>query len=342
MPVKGERCNAAIPLQTYPIGSATASTTQNSHLHLCGEDLPRHRISVYLPPECLHHVGAMKRSCAVAIACGMLLLAAAPLALAAPLKTPTARRGPCWDETLGELQAADKRPAGKGYGLVFYGDSIFESLRGTDKCRSCVSISTRSSCAGVPAVLTKYFGKYSPGVMSMSMDQSANLMWRLQNGQIPKTNKPRVVVINIGTNDFTNCGWSINDQAKKEAALTRELKGIQGRIQAAVALLQKSLPTSKVVILGLLPRGTESGKGIKLDKLDMRWPSHYAKATAKLNSDLRSWAAKQARVSFVDCGSVFISRGSIVTRLMTDAVHPTKDGWEALAKCLEPAVAKAW
>lgn len=47
----------------------------------------------------------------------------------------------------------------QGYGLIFYGDSIMESLRGTDKCRSCNSISTRSSCTGVPGVLTKWFGK---------------------------------------------------------------------------------------------------------------------------------------------------------------------------------------
>jgi len=77
----------------------------------------------------------------------------------------------------------------QGYGIIFYGDSIFESLRGTDKCRSCENISTRSSCAGVPGVLAKYFGKYRPGVMSMSMDQSANLIWRLQNGQIPRRNQ---------------------------------------------------------------------------------------------------------------------------------------------------------
>ncbi len=31
--------------------------------------------------------------------------------------------------------------------------------------------------------------RYAPGVMGMSMDQSANLMWRLLNGQIPKKNK---------------------------------------------------------------------------------------------------------------------------------------------------------
>ncbi len=128
-----------------------------------------------------------------------LLLAAATQSAAAPLpctpkKCTAARKGECFNKMLAEIKAADARPkvrAGargclwcrspvftvcclkprcpltlrcppspaQGYGLIFYGDSIFESLRGTDKCRSCNSISTRSSCAGVPALLTKYFGK---------------------------------------------------------------------------------------------------------------------------------------------------------------------------------------
>lgn len=40
----------------------------------------------------------------------------------------------------------------QGYGLIFYGDSITESLRGSDKCRQCDKSSVRSSCSGVPQV----------------------------------------------------------------------------------------------------------------------------------------------------------------------------------------------
>ncbi|KAL4437221.1 hypothetical protein ABPG75_004360 [Micractinium tetrahymenae] len=274
-----------------------------------------------------------------------LLLAAASPSAAAPLtctpkKCTAARKGECFDEMLAEIKAADAKP--KGYGLIFYGDSIFESLRGTDKCRSCDSISTRSSCAEVPAVLTKYFGKYSPGVMGMSMDQSANLMWRLLNGQIPTKNKPKVVVINIGTNDFTNCGWSIKDRAQKETALDQQLPGILQRIKDDVGLIQKGMPSAKVVILGILPRGTGSGKGLPATQNDMAWPSHYAKATSKLNGLLKDFAAGDKSLSFVDCGALFIKGSQIDGKLMTDAVHPTKAGWEALAKCLEPVVAKAW
>jgi len=57
----------------------------------------------------------------------------------------------------------------------------------------------------------------------------------------------------------------------------------------------------------------------------------------------RAYAATDKKwLSFVDCGRLFIKGNRIDSRLMTDAVHPTKAGWEALAKCLAPMVQKAW
>lgn len=41
--------------------------------------------------------------------------------------------------------------------------------------------------------------------------------------------QPKVVVINIGTNDLTNCGWSIKDRTLKERALDQQLPGILQR-----------------------------------------------------------------------------------------------------------------
>lgn len=81
--------------------------------------------------------------------------------------------------------------APQGYKLIFYGDSIFETLKGTDKCRECENPTRRSSCAGVPAVYRRMFGRFRPGVMAMSMDETAHLLYRLQHGSIPRRNKVR-------------------------------------------------------------------------------------------------------------------------------------------------------
>lgn len=41
--------------------------------------------------------------------------------------------------------------------------------------------------------------------------------------------QPRLSVVLVGTNDLTNCGWSITDAKKKEAAVDKQLPGIVGR-----------------------------------------------------------------------------------------------------------------
>ena len=189
----------------------------------------------------------MRLSCnKAALACCTLLLVChtgGALAGAGPLKTPTARKGDCFNNMTAEIKKADdaaqvgkasflrgrraelvaaaaaaaaaaacprvlsrgaawdglaacpNTPPHKpflllppqGYGIIFYGDSITETLRGTDKCRPCES-RRRSGCDGVPQLLKQNYGKYRPGVMGMSMDESAHLLWRLMNGQIPKKN----------------------------------------------------------------------------------------------------------------------------------------------------------
>lgn len=50
----------------------------------------------------------------------------------------------------------------QGFELVFYGDSITETWRGTDMGRPC------SRCTGVPAIFQKYFGsKYDSEVLAV-------------------------------------------------------------------------------------------------------------------------------------------------------------------------------
>lgn len=51
------------------------------------------------------------------------------------------------------------------------------------------------------------------------------------NPTLPKPDllQPRVAVLHIGTNDFTNCAWGAKNQRQKEAALNKELPGILGR-----------------------------------------------------------------------------------------------------------------
>lgn len=281
----------------------------------------------------------MLQRCAAA---ALLLAAALQLTAvgAAPLKKPTYRKD-CFDQFVGELAAADQ--PGKGYGIIFYGDSIMESLRGTDKCRdACMEVTRRSSCKGVPEVLKKYFGKLKPGVMAVSMDQTANLLYRVQNGQIPKTNKPKVAVVLIGTNDMTNSAWSATIQSVKEKALAKDAGGIVYRIQETLKTMRTGMPDTHIVVLGELPRGTGTGKGLLNADNDFTWPSHYTKAISDINGQLRAYAANQNNMTFTDCGPLFLTSNGkkIDANMMADAIHPTAKGWDRLARCLNKVVKK--
>lgn len=41
--------------------------------------------------------------------------------------------------------------------------------------------------------------------------------------------QPKAVVLNIGTNDLTNCAWGAKNAATKQKAINREIPGIVGR-----------------------------------------------------------------------------------------------------------------
>lgn len=73
----------------------------------------------------------------------------------------------------------------QGYQLLLYGDSLAEAWRGTDHCKPCDE-TIRTTCKGAPEVLQAYFGRrWRVGVAGIAGDQAANLIWRLQNGQLP-------------------------------------------------------------------------------------------------------------------------------------------------------------
>lgn len=70
--------------------------------------------------------------------------------------------------------------------LLFLGDSITESLRGT----SYGMPSTRS--IGIPEVLQREFGELSPLALAISGDQTQHLLWRIENGEFPRRLQPEV------------------------------------------------------------------------------------------------------------------------------------------------------
>jgi lysophospholipase L1-like esterase len=143
-------------------------------------------------------------------------------------------------------------------------------------------------------------------------------LWRIVHGEIDGI-APKVAVILIGTNDI---GWLHQTAADTVAG-----------IDAVVAELHLRLPTTKILLVGLLPsdRGT--------------W---VQQATAEINTALAAHYgnAQVPYVTYRDVSSAFLKNGVLDTSLFSDpqqvppepALHPSSEGQERMAAALEPTL----
>ena len=114
-----------------------------------------------------------------------------------------------------------------GTQLVFVGDSITDGWR-ADRQRE---------------LFEDYFGQYRPYNIGISADETQHVLWRVEHGE-PDGIAPKVVVVMIGTNNIANSGMSAEETAQ----------GITTRITT----IRHQLPGSKILLLGIFPRGNRS------------------------------------------------------------------------------------
>ena len=82
--------------------------------------------------------------------------------------------------------------------VVFLGDSITESWRGTNWGQAC------KRCKGVPDVFQQHFGQHNAVALGIGCDGTQHLNWRLQHGEVAGLD-PAVAVLLIGTNNLGVC-----------------------------------------------------------------------------------------------------------------------------------------
>lgn len=138
-------------------------------------------------------------------------------------------------------------------------------------------------------------------------DTTANLLWRIQNGELGKL-KPRVVILMIGIN---NLGRNDDDPPMVVVG-----------IRAIVSELQAKLPASKIVVLGLLPSGQEP-------KTKLR------KQIKEVNRRTRRTLNDGFSIFVEDVGASMLEPdGTIAPETMADFLHPTPQGYQRLADAI--------
>lgn len=146
--------------------------------------------------------------------------------------------------------------------------------------------------------------------MGIGGDRTQHVLWRLDHADFSAV-KPKLVVLMIGTNN-----------AGHEPNITGEQIG-EG-IKAVVANLREKLPETKILLLGVFPRGKSAN--------EMR--DRLAKAT-----EIASKTADDKNVYFLDIGSKFLKEdGTISKKIMPDYLHLSPEGYKIWADAIEPKV----
>ncbi|CAL8464562.1 g4097 [Coccomyxa elongata] len=219
--------------------------------------------------------------------------------------------------------------ANQGLDVLMYGDTLVEAWRGTFLGEPSVRA---QGCADV--FHNQFWVKYRAAALGIAGDTTANLMWRLQNGEVVPGLHVGTVVLQIGSSDLTYASFQGDEHINSAANVT------SARAVRIADYLSQALPGTTVLILGLLPRGDVT---LQPDPSAFSLPSKFSGAIAKINSYLASFAemhSSRKHVRFVDCGAHFLAEDEsrLDEELLPDGVQPNAAGMDALAQCLLPVI----
>jgi lysophospholipase L1-like esterase len=206
-----------------------------------------------------------------------------------PATKPAPRPGNWMKRHEGFVQIAKKG----GVDLLFLGDSITDAWRGK---------------AAKPT-WDKYFAPLHAANFGIGGDRTQHVLWRIENGELDGI-KPKLVVLMIGTN---NTG---SDSAKQIAA----------GVRAIVKEIHEKSPTTKVLLLGVFPRGAKPDTPVR-EKI------------AAINKDISKLDDGGKTVKYLDIGKKFTEPdGSLTKEIMPDYLHLSAKGYEIWGDAIAPTV----
>ena len=189
--------------------------------------------------------------------------------------------------------------------VVLLGDSITEHWLG-------VTLSSPvNRLAGVTDLWEDLFGGGHGIPLGVSGDKCPQLLWRMQNGEIPTSLNPKAFWILIGSNDYFH-------ECNREAILVGNL-----------AVLGEGLrrkPNAKFVLQGLIPRGGEALRGSRT------WESF-----TWINERLECLTqALPQQLSFFDGTDLVVTSdgGHINQTILYDYTHPSLEGYRQLGPAM--------
>ena len=224
-----------------------------------------------------------------------------------PAIVPVPRVTPWW--TVRHISKLERVKAG-GVDLLFVGDSITQNYEQNGPSPNEMFL---------PA-WEEFFAAHHALNLGYGGDQTQNVLWRLQHGEVAGL-APKDVVLLIGTNNT----WPRPNSARVQSAAE-----VTTGVVAVVEELHTRLPGAKILLIEILPSAVSTEKSAK---------------DAVVNAALRLRYAQSAYVRCLDLSSLFMKDGKLDKTLYFDSqlkapfgsLHPDTVGQRRMAE----AVAKA-
>ncbi len=156
-----------------------------------------------------------------------------------------------------------------------------------------------------------YYTRRNAVNMGFGGDRTQHVLWRFDHGEIDGIS-PKLAVLMIGTNNSNG-----QDNTDEEIA---------DGIKAICAKMRTKLPKTKILILGIFPRG--------------QGPSSQREKNARA-SELASKIADGKYIFYLDINDKFLKTdGTLPKDIMPDLLHPNAKGYEIWAEAMEPTIQK--
>ena len=183
------------------------------------------------------------------------------------------------------------------------------------------SITRRWGATDYPELLANWkqnFFGWNAADFGWGADQTQNILWRLENGELDGVN-PKVVVLLAGTNNVGNT--AVHDDADVRADdVTRGL-------QAIVRVIQTKAPAATIIMTGLFPRNDNMS---------------FMPVIDRINSNLSKIADGQ-KVRYLNINDKLADHdGRLFDGMMNarDKLHPTLKAYQIWADALKPVLAE--
>lgn len=189
--------------------------------------------------------------------------------------------------------------------LVFLGDSITQGWEGNGK-----------------ETWARMYANRKAANFGIGGDRTEHVLWRLDNGNFDGL-KPKLVVLMIGTNNTGHVG---RPQKELNGAIYQcTAEQTADGVKAIVQKLQTKVPSAKILLLGIFPRGE-----MPVDK--MRQQNEATNAMIAKLADGKT-------VHYMDIGKTFLKPdGKLTVDIMPDLLHLSPKGYDMWAEAIEPKI----